>query len=190
MGVYNAYEKIFSYGSKLAVIIKQTPDMQLVTYEDDNKKSEKYIYSDDRQAIYIYDVTTSELKQFQSDKEVEFSCFVDENTLYAIDTSIKIVDDMLFDTETGEFKQVKNDDYFYGYNTVDSWAEGKMLAHSDQSDVTKSTPASYAMLAVNDGLLMNTRIEFDELPETRSRIIKVNDDEILVNTADCFWIIK
>lgn len=65
-----------------------------------------------------------------------------------------------------------------------------MLAHSDQSDVTKSTPASYAMLAVNDGLLMNTRIEFDELPETRSRIIKVNDDEILVNTADCFWIIK
>ena len=117
MGVYNAYEKIFSYGSKLAVIIKQTPDMQLVTYEDDNKKSEKYIYSDDRQAIYIYDVTTSELKQFQSDKEVEFSCFVDENTLYAIDTSIKIVDDMLFDTETGEFKQVKNDDYFYGYNT-------------------------------------------------------------------------
>ena len=190
MGVYNAYEKIFSYGSKLAVIIKQTPDMQLVTYEDDNKKSEKYIYSDDRQAIYIYDVTTSELKQFQSDKEVEFSCFVDENTLYAIDTSIKIVDDMLFDTETGEFKQVKNDDYFYGYNTVDSWAEGKMLAHSYQSDVTKSTPASYAMLAVNDGLLMNTRIEFDELPETRSRIIKVNDDEILVNTADCFWIIK
>lgn len=190
MGVYNAYEKIFSYGSKLAVIIKQTPDMQLVTYEDDNKKSEKYIYSDDRQAIYIYDVTTSELKQFQSDKEVEFSCFVDENTLYAIDTSIKIVDNMLFDTETGEFKQIKNDDYFYGYNTVDSWAEGKMLAHSDQPDVTKSTPASYAMLAVNDGLLMSAKIEFDELPETRSRIVKVNDDEILVNTADCFWIIS
>lgn len=35
--VYYAYEKILSYGSKLAVIIKQTQDVLLVTYEDDSK---------------------------------------------------------------------------------------------------------------------------------------------------------
>ena len=62
----------------MAVIIKQTPDVLLVTYEDDSK----YL----KNIVILQIVRIFILKQFQSDKEVKFSCFVDENTLYAINT--------------------------------------------------------------------------------------------------------
>lgn len=62
----------------MAVIIKQTPDVLLVTYEDDRK----YL----KNIVILQIVRILILKHFQSDKEVKFSCFVDENTLYAINT--------------------------------------------------------------------------------------------------------
>lgn len=190
MGVYYAYDKIFSYGNQLAIIIKQSLDTTQVTYENDIKVSEKYTYSNDNQNVYIYDENSGELNLYKNYEEVEFSGFVDENTLYAVDTSIKIANDLLFDINSGEFIPIENVGYAYGYTLIDSWAEDKLIAHYDKVVHNENHEASYAILTIKDGRVMSGEVAFDELPQTQSRIIVVNDEEVLVHTRDGLWLVS
>lgn len=188
--VYNAYDHFFFYDDRIAIIVKETPDTHVVTY-DGEKFTEQFFYSSELQNVYIYNAVNDEIKKIQSNAEVEFSCFVNENTLFAInmDVKSKLIHDFYYNIETDNYSKTFN---YVFHDALDSWSEDIMVNHySGYEYLSKNVKSSYDVITKqHDGSLESSPILFDDMPNENSRLLVINEEKMLMHTMDGIWIIN
>lgn len=188
--VYNAYDHFFFYDDQIAIIVKETPDTHVVTY-DGEKFTEQFFYSSELQNVYIYNAVNDEIKKIQSNAEVEFSCFVNENTLFVknMDVKSKLIHDFYYNIETDNYSKTFN---YVFHDALDSWSEDIMVNHySGYEYLSKNVKSSYDVITKqHDGSLESSPIQFDDMPKENSRLLVINEEKMLMHTMDGIWIIN
>lgn len=189
-GVYFAYDHFFIYDDQIAIIVKETPDSHVVTY-DGEKFTEQFYYSSGTQNVYIYNAINDEIKKIQSNAEVEFSCFVNENTLFVknMDAKSKIIHDFYYHIETDNYSKTFN---YVFHDALDSWSEDIMVNHySGYEYLSKNVKSSYDVITKqSDGSLESSPILFDDMPNENSRLLVINEEKMLMHTMNGIWIIN
>lgn len=187
--VYNAYDHFFIYGDQIAIIVKETPDAHVVTY-DGEKITEQYFYSSEMQNVYIYNAVNDEIKKIKSNAEVEFSCFVNENTLYVMNMDFKGIHDFYYHIETDNYSDAFNHVF---HDALDSWSEDIMVNYYNGYEYAmfKDVKSSYDVITKqHDGSLESSPILFDDMPNENSRLLVINEEKMLMHTMDGIWIIN
>lgn len=188
--VYNAYDHFFFYDDQIAIIVKETPDTHVVTY-DGEKFTEQFFYSSELQNVYIYNAVNDEIKKIQSNAEVEFSCFVNENTLFVknMDVKSKLIHDFYYNIETDNYSKTFN---YVFHDALDSWSEDIMVNHySGYEYLSKNVKSSYDVITKQpDGSLESSPILFDDMPKENSRLLVIDEEKMLMHTMDGIWIIN
>lgn len=188
-GVYNAYDHFFIYDDQIAIIVKETPDSHVVTY-DGEKFTEQFFYSSGMQNVYIYNAVNNEIKKMQSNAEVEYNCFVNENTLFAKNMDFKGSHDFYYHIETGQFSDAFHQDI---YDALDSWSEDIMVNYYNGYEyaIFKDVKSLYDVITKQpDGSLESRQILFDDMPKENSRLLVINEEKMLMHTMDGIWIIN
>lgn len=186
--VYYAYDHFFIYDDQIAIIVKETPDAHVVTY-DGEKFTEQFFYSSEMQNVYIYNAMNDEIKKIQSNAEVEFSCFVNENTLYVMNMDVKGIHDFYYNIETDNYSKAFDQDI---YSALDSWSEDIMVNYYNGYEyLSKNVKSSYYVITKQpDGSLESSPILFDDMPKENSRLLVIDEEKMLMHTMNGIWIIN